>query len=316
MYSKGIMFVFLLIVSIVAIIALLFVTELKPPTSTLSLFELERRASHDHRYAQELMREQLRMDIMSWLRIKDILFLFIITFLLILTFGWLWGIIIALLVIGFHGAIARLTFRGISQAAYIKLEPELLVIIGKFPWAFRLIRSSVDVSLPRLSSREELVHLIADSGEVLSADERHLITSSMTLSERKVTSIMTPKKDIVSVKKTEFLGPLMLDELHKTGHSRLLVITASLDHVVGVLHLKNLLELEDKRSVTAEKAMDSRVTTVTSDHTIEQALKTMTRAHQHLLVVTNNAGETVGLVTLNDILKTLFGPKFDDEPED
>jgi len=104
-----------------------------------------------------------------------------------------------------------------------------------------------------------------------------------------------------------------LDDLHKTGHSRLPVIKGDIDHVIGILHLNNLLSLDIKRSTTAEKAMEKKVFYIRQDQTLQHALAAFLRTKHHLFVVVNEFRETVGLLALEDVLEALLGRKIVDE---
>ncbi len=130
-----------------------------------------------------------------------------------------------------------------------------------------------------------------------------------------VDSVMTPRSVIDFIKQSEFLGPLVLDELHALGHSRLPVIADDLDHVVGVLHLRDLLSLDVKRSVTAEKAMEKKVYYIREDDTLEHALSAFIRTRHHLFIVINKNRETVGLLTLEDVMESLIGRRIVDEDD-
>jgi CBS domain containing-hemolysin-like protein len=165
----------------------------------------------------------------------------------------------------------------------------------------------------RLSSREELHHLVETSGSLLSADEKALISHSLTFNDRAVKKIMTPRSVIDSISHKELLGPLVLDDLHKTGHSRFPVVDGDIDHVVGMLHIQDLLTLDTKRSTTAAKAMEPRVFYVREDQTLKYALTAFLRTHHHLFVVVNEFRETVGLLSLEDVIEALIGRKIIDE---
>jgi len=101
--------------------------------------------------------------------------------------------------------------------------------------------------------------------------------------------------------------------LHQKGHSRLPVIDGDIDHVIGILHLQSLLALDIKRSVTAEKAMEPRVYYIRQDQTLQHALAAFLRTHHHLFIVVNEFRETVGLLTLEDVIEALLGRKIIDE---
>jgi CBS domain containing-hemolysin-like protein len=124
---------------------------------------------------------------------------------------------------------------------------------------------------------------------------------------------MTPRGVIDSISKNELLGPLVLDDLHRTGHSRFPVIENDIDHVVGMLHIHDLFSLDIKRSTTVEKAMEQRVFYIREDHTLEKALAAFIRTHHHLFIVINEFRETVGVLSLEDVVEALLGRKIVDE---
>jgi magnesium and cobalt transporter len=109
------------------------------------------------------------------------------------------------------------------------------------------------------------------------------------------------------------VGPLLLDELHKTGHSRFPVIDGDIDHVVGTLHIKELLTLGDKSSKTAAQAMESRVFYINQDQTLDHALAAFIKTRHHLFIVVNGYRETAGILTLEDVMEALLGREIVDE---
>ena len=304
------MFTFLLILTIVTTLLLILLAAMSPQRSAMSHYELQRRVDEGDKEAKENLRRQVLLDdIISIIRVKKAVLLVGTAFLLVATFGWALGIVLALGVALFHGALARIgVVRLIAGNIYSALESHLLEAIEKAPFIFVLIRSRNDPNVDfNLDSRQELQYLIDQSKDVLSSDEKKLVVHALSFSDKVVHSVMTPVKEIASIKKTEFLGPLTLDELHKTGHSHLPVIAQDIDHIVGILHLQNLLTLDIKRSVTAEKAMDNRVLYLRHDQSLPKALAAFLKTHQHLFIVVDEDKKTVGVVTLNDVIEALIG---------
>jgi len=234
----------------------------------------------------------------------------------VVTFGWLIGIILAVIVSLEYGFIARIgLIKGWSQRVYNHFEKDIIRFIKKVPYIFKLLRSMpspVDGNQP-IASRQELQHLVDESVGVLTADEKNLIVHSLSFEDQPVSSVMTPKSMIDSIKSTEFLGPLTLDDLHKTGHSRLPVIKGDIDHVIGILNLQSLLALDVKRSTTAEKAMEQKVFYIRQDQSLRHALAAFLKVKHHLFIVVNEFRETVGLLSLEDVIETLIGRKIIDE---
>lgn len=318
MYNGPIMFSLLVVITVIVLVLLLIVSGMRPASATLSLFELERRSqAMDSQAITTLRRERLLPDVLSLLRVASALLLVVGVLLSVTTFGWLFGVLAALVVALEYGAVARTPIiQRQSQKLYLRSESALLGFIEKHPHISRLLRTvpSVAPGVYRgIDSREELQQLVSGSGAVLSPDEKKMITHSLSFSEQLVSSIMTPRSVIDSIKKSEFLGPLTLDELHRIGHSRLPVVNGDIDHVVGILHLQSLLALDIKRSVTAEKAMEPRVFYIHADQTLQHALAAFLRTHHHLFIVVNEFRETVGLLSLEDVIEALLGRKIVDE---
>ena len=119
---------------------------------------------------------------------------------------------------------------------------------------------------------------------------------------------MTPRSVIDSVKAEETLGPLVLDELHNTGHSRFPVIDGDIDHVVGMLYVQELLKVgQTAKTKTAAQAMDPTVYYIREDQTLQQALAAFLRVRHHLFVVVNEFEEYVGIVTIEAVLEQMIG---------
>ena len=315
------MFTFLCILTILVFGSLVIVAGIHPMPHLVSQFELRRRSKSalNKEAKQQHRRELLLPDVYGAIAAKTALLVVALVLLSVATFGWLIGVLVAIL-----GVLLYPTFASwgpasrLSEKIYAKYEAPYLDIVEKMQPFFKVVRS---VSVPkveryhRFDSREELQRLIDQAGTILSEDERKLIVNGLAFKEQLVESVMTPKSMISSVAKTEFLGPLVLSEIHELGHSRLPVIGADLDHVVGVLHLRDLLSLDIKRSVTAEKAMEPKVYYVRNDQTLEHALAAFLDTRHHLFIVINEQRETVGLLTLEDVIEALIGRHIVDEDD-
>lgn len=285
----------------------------------ISKFELERRHKEKGPIIDdpEYMRATYYNDLLSLQKVTTSLLLVLSVIMLIAYFGWLFGFIFAVLLALEYGAIARLTFmRSISQKLYDKVELYILKFIQKYPWLIKVLRSIVTV-IPetQLSSRDELLHIVAKSESILSSEEKRLVSSGLKFGSQLVKQVMTPRSVIDSIQKSELLGPLVLDDLHKTGHSRFPVIKKDLDHVVGMLYLHDLLTLDTSKKHTSkvETVMSKQVYYIHEEQTLAHALAAFLRTRHHLFIVVNEYRETVGLICLEDVIETLLGRKIIDE---
>lgn len=296
--------------------SLTLVASMMPRRAILSTFELERRRNEGNETAaQELAREVLIDDILSLKHAAEALLLVIVVLLSVGGFGLIIGILVALGVSLVYGRLARIeVIHNWANRMYEQWEPSLLGFVERTPHLAKLLRT-VNQAAPEaeISSREELEHLVEDAGHILTDDERKLIINGLSFNERRVEEVMTPRGVVETIAKDELVGPLLLDELHRTGHSRFPVIDGDIDHVIGVLHIKELLSLDDKSTKTAGQAMEKRVFYINQDQTLDHALAAFIKTRHHLFVVVNGYRETAGILTLEDVMETLLGREIVDE---
>lgn len=308
----------MVIICLLVLALLLLVNGVAPRRSKLSRFELRRRKEQgDSQAVADLQREDLLGDVLSLQRVVSALLLVLFVALSVVTFGWLLGVIIAVVVALEYAALARLNvIRRQSDKLYRRfVEQPVLHFVARFSSVLRMVRSvTSDQADKRIDSREEFLHLVETSGAVLSTDEKKLIKHGLTFDKLQVKEVMTPRGVIDSISKKEMLGPLVLDDLHKTGHSRFPVTDGDVDHIVGMLHIQDLLTIDSKRkSTTVEKAMEPRVFYIREDQTLDHALAAFLRTHHHLFIVVNEFRETVGLLSLEDVIEALLGHTIVDE---
>lgn len=311
------MIVLMVFVIVVIFSSLVIVSGFEPKRTPTSHFELARRQKNGEPAAKVAAeREKLLIDIISLKHILVALFLSLLTIVSTTWFGMIMGVVLSLLYVVSYGSVARLTpVHRQSQRVYRHSEQLLLDTIKKYPKLFRVLRhpsAARDTDL-RIESREELLHQIVQSQRILTADEKALMVHGLQFSDKRVKEIMRPREKIDSIGAKEMLGPLVLDDLHKTGHTRFPVIEKDMDHVIGILHVRDLLSLDSKRTVTAEKAMEPRVFYIREDQTLHHALMAFLRTYHHLFIVVNEDQVTVGVLSLEDTIEALIGRKIIDE---
>ena len=115
---------------------------------------------------------------------------------------------------------------------------------------------------------------------VIDKKGRARIAAVMSFDDRIVADLMIPKSEMVFVNAKDFLGPLMLDRLYKSGFTNFPVVDNK-DHVKGVIHTEALNALEIKKTDRAEKYMDK---TVSYLHTTDPRTRCRrNRTHKFLL---------------------------------
>jgi CBS domain containing-hemolysin-like protein len=159
-----------------------------------------------------------------------------------------------------------------------------------------------------LYEREDLVSLIeqlqTQHDSRFSEEELEIAKRALSFDEFEVSSILTPKKSVKSALADDTVGPVLIDELHKSQQDHILVRQSAKGEFVGTLNYKHL-NLHSSGKV--KDYMDASINYVHEDDSLSQALKTFFDTNNALFVVVNNAEEYIGIVTIENILKQLLG---------
>lgn len=280
----------------------------------LSPFELKRRTEQGDGEAMLLSeRERLLPRLQTSRRIIEALLQVLAVAITIIFFGWLLGTLIAAVLSLLVGTVTRMMFfTDMAQKLYSPRENQLLDVVREWKWLdwFRENVSGTEKSA--VTSKEELGYVIEGAAAVLSADELRRLRASLALDQRAVQDVMTPVSVLSTADVHDSLGPLVLDDLHKTGHSRFPVIDSDVHHVVGILYLHDVVNLRSTKP-SVKDAMDSRVHYIHESQSLERALQGFLRTHRHLFIVVNDYRKTVGVLTLEDVIEALLGKKIVDE---
>ena len=303
------------IIAAVLVILLFGVAAIVPRRPSLSIYELERRrANGSVSAADELRRISAVDDIVSLQRVLEVVLMVVLAVVLILT----WSILGAFVAVGIalvYRRVARFeVVRVNAQRIFDEYETPLVRYTEKHPQIAKLIGGLIDdATTSAIGSREELEHVIEQSTGVLSIDEKKLLCSNLHFADKTVEEVMTPRGVLEIIDAREVLGPIVLDQLHKTGHSRFPVMKGDIDHIVGVLHIRELLMLHEKTTQTAEQSMEKKVYYINQSQTLSHALAAFLSTRHHLFIVVNEYRETAGVITLEDCIEALIGRKIVDE---
>ncbi len=167
---------------------------------------------------------------------------------------------------------------------------------------------------PVMTTRSELSNMlntVTPSNTDLSSDELRILKHSLEFGEKTVYDIMTPRSVVVSVKEDDVLSPVLLDELHKSGHSRFPVLPTDSDHKAGILYTKDLHDL--KRHMVVGELMHKPVRYVNENRELDHVLQAFIRTKQHMFLVVNEFAEVTGLVTIEDVVEQVLGKPIVDE---
>jgi len=141
----------------------------------------------------------------------------------------------------------------------------------------------------------------------LGLSRAELIENIFAFSKRTVKEVAIPRSEIISFDLRRSLEE-NLELARSSPHTRIPVTEGDLDHVVGVIHLKELLwALHDQGQDLDLRALARPAFLVPEMRLIQDLLLDFQKQKQHLALVVNEHGGTDGLVTLEDVLEELVG---------
>jgi CBS domain containing-hemolysin-like protein len=234
--------------------------------------------------------------------------------------GWLAFIAVALVVwYGFAWMPnGRLTSMGARVAVLItpslawvlaKLQPVLDAITSRIK---RLQPVTVHTGLYELDDLMELLEKQkSQTDSRISAQTIDVVMHALSYGQVEVENVMIPRRVVQMVGRDDKMSAIMMDELHKSGHSRFPVYGDDKDTIVGILYMHDLVA--HKQGGTVADVMKTDVRFVHEEHTLEQTLHAFIKTKRHLFIVVNSFEEYTGIVTIEDVLEQVIGHKIVDE---
>jgi CBS domain containing-hemolysin-like protein len=193
----------------------------------------------------------------------------------------------------------------------------LLIVVGNAITPGRGFREGPFSSEVEL---RELVDMAQESG-VVDADEREMIHSVFELRGTIAREVMVPRTEMVWIEQTKTIRQALALSL-RTGYTRLPVIGESVDEVVGVVNLKDLVKatVDPQRNGRGEGVVVSELmgeaTFVPDSKRLDDLLREMQLSRNHMAIAVDEYGGTAGLLTIEDILEEIVGEITDESDTD
>ena len=237
--------------------------------------------------------------------------------------AWIATIIITLLVIIFGETMPKITAKQNATRFSLKIAPFvrfLSIILKPVIKAVVFLVNLISPSRPEEEeevdedeSIEELATIIetAEDEGVLDEDQRELLIAALDFGDIAAYEVMTSRVDLDAIDIEDSMEEIM-ELVNSTPFTRLPVYEDSIDNVIGVLHLNDLLkelavnDNPDIRSILMEPVFVYRTTKLPS---VLQALR---EANQHMAIVTDEYSGTDGVITMEDVLEEVVGEIWDE----
>ena len=241
-------------------------------------------------------------------------------------YAWVSTVVITVLIVIFGETMPKIIAKNsanriaLSYARFIRaltivLMPLIWVVVG----LVRLLTAGLkgeETSSDEDAAAMELSSIIetAEDEDVLDEDRSELVQAAIEFSDVMAYEVMTARVDVVALDIDDDWNEL-LATIESAPYSRIPVYEDSIDNVIGVLYLNHFL-----KALTDEKNPDIRSMLMPPCYVYKTmkmpaVLSELRRAKQHLAVVTDEYGGTLGVLSMEDVLEQLVGEIWDDTDE-
>ncbi len=240
-------------------------------------------------------------------------------------YTWIGTVILTIVIIIFGETIPkicakksanRLTLRIAYpiRALTVFLTPVIWVVVG-LNWLLTFwMKEEKDENSEE--AVEELHSIIetAEDEKVLDEDQSELVRSAIDFSEISAMDVMTARVDVVAID-IEDSWDEILAQIEKSNVSRMPVYEGSIDNIIGVLYLNRFLKAVAEEGRPDIRSLLMPPCYVYKTMKLPAVLNQLRRAKQHLAIVTDEYGGTLGVLSMEDVLEQIVGDIWDDNDE-
>jgi Mg2+/Co2+ transporter CorB len=188
------------------------------------------------------------------------------------------------------------------------LYPLVWLVNGITNGLLRLLGVDPDKQVDENLSKEELHTLVSEAGALIPPRRRHMMLNILALEEVSVDDIMVPRNEVYGVDLDDSDDDI-LRCIQTSSNTRLPVWREDINNIVGVLHLRNISKIIDKKGLdrgALEREMEEPYYIPESTPLTTQLMNFQQKKHR-LAVVVDEYGQVMGLVALEDILEEIVG---------
>ncbi|MBI5554330.1 MAG: HlyC/CorC family transporter [Elusimicrobia bacterium] len=165
-----------------------------------------------------------------------------------------------------------------------------------------------------LFDKDEEIRFLVSEGVregVLGKDQKEMIHSVLEFGDKIAREIMIPRIDMecveINLEKEKFI-----DLLVETGHSRVPVYKDNLDNIIGIIHVKDLLNAWRCNELIVIPDLIRTTYFVPETQKVNSLMRHMQKGRQHLAIVVDEYGVPSGLITMEDLVEQIVGDILDE----
>lgn len=237
-------------------------------------------------------------------------------------YTWLATVILTLTVIIFGETMPKITTKKSPNTVAMRFAGAvnfMMVILYPLVWVVVKLIHLLTSRLPEPGSGspeeavEELQSIIetAEDEDVLDEDQSELVQAAIDFADVSALEVMTARVDVCAIDIDDDWEDI-LSVIEEATYSRLPVYEDSIDNIIGVLYLNHFLKaLSDGDRVDIRKLLMPPCY-VYKTMKLPAVLNQLRRAKQHLAVVTDEYGGTLGVLSMEDVLEQIVGDIWDE----
>ncbi|OQZ01587.1 MAG: hypothetical protein B6D35_02755 [Candidatus Brocadia sp. UTAMX2] len=234
-----------------------------------------------------------------------------------------WGVILAPLIVAFILLLFAETFPKVLATQFP--EHLSLIIVKPFEWVRWLLSPCVTLITyltylffnlfglkieykKTIFSREEVKHIIKESGETgnLVDGEHKLLHKIFEFSDKLAKQVMVPRQRIVAIH-TDMTREDIMRIITDEGHTRYPVYRHSLDTIIGIVHVKAIINMVANNPLFILEDLIMEPYFVAEDKKISTIFTEFQQQGLHIAIVRDAHGVISGLIEIKDILRVIFG---------
>ncbi|MFR8062140.1 MAG: hemolysin family protein, partial [Lancefieldella rimae] len=156
-------------------------------------------------------------------------------------------------------------------------------------------------------SEEELRYIVKDSDE-LSEEEKSMIHEVIDMGDTVAREVMVPRVDLTTMEDTSTLSEVLV-VMRKTGYSRIPIYHDNVDRIVGIAHIKDIIEpiLEENAGEKHIAQYVRAANYIPDTKDIIPLLSEMQSSRDQMVIVVDEYGGTAGAITVEDIVEEIVG---------
>jgi len=235
---------------------------------------------------------------------------------------WLGTLIITVVIIIFGETIPKITCKKNANRVAVRYAYPvrgLMLLLWPFVW---LVVKTIELMTRPLKGEEdedaeeaveELQNLIetAEDEEVLDEDQSELVQAAIEFDQISASEVMTARVDVCAIDiEDEWEDILALVE--EAPYSRLPVYEGSIDNIIGVLYLNHFLKAMTEDGHTDIRKLLMPPCYVYKTMKLPAVLNALKKARQHLAIVSDEYGGTLGVLSMEDVLEQIVGDIWDE----